>query len=209
MYVFLYFILVKIDYPSSLTFPYIVRDTMELSAFQYIAKKNINDTLSYYKHLVFIKIDGCEDDDVDKVYIKMSSDGKGGHKSLSIMMPIDDLAKNTNLQKYYEMSRVAIGKPNLDPNYYSSEDPEKCQAESDYIFIDTIYITEGTDYIYAKKGNTYNSFNLEELKKMKVASVGKIAEFNTDYIAKFCGVSGVSEVGESGEADERVCRFRG
>lgn len=179
---------------------------MELSAFQYIAKKNINDTLSYYKHLVFIKIDGGEDGG-DKVYIKMSSDGKGGHKSLSIMMPIEDLAKNTNLQKYYEISRVAIGKPNLDPNYYSSEDPEKCQAESDYIFIDTIYITEGTDYIYAKKGNTYNSFNLEELKKMKVASVGKIAEFNTDYIAKFCENNGVSESSESGEADERFANF--
>lgn len=159
---------------------------MELSAFQYVAKKNINNTLSYYKHLVFIKIYGY--DGVDKVYIEMSSDGKGGHKSLGIMMPIDDLVKNTNLQKYYEMSLVAIGKPNIDPNYYGSEDPEKCQAESDYIFIDTIYITEGTDYIYAKKGNTYNSFNLEALKKMKVASAAEIAEFNTDYDAKFGGV---------------------
>lgn len=178
-----------VDIPSDTPFYFATpHDTMELSAFQYVAKKNINNTLSYYKHLVFIKIDG---DDGEKVYIKMSSDGEGGHKSLGIMMPIDDLAKNTNLQKYYEMSRVAIGKPNLDPNYYSSEDPEKCQAESDYIFIDTIYITEGTNYIYAKKGNTYNSFNLEALKTMKVASVGKIAEFNTDYIAKF------------GEADER------
>jgi hypothetical protein len=165
---------------------------MEFSAVQYIAKKNINDTLSYYKQLVFVKIDdeggGDGNNDNAKVYIEMSSNGKGGHKGLSIMMPFDDLVKNTSVKAYYEMSRVAIGKPNLDPKYYGSEDPEKCQADSDYLFIDTIYIIEGVNYMEAKKGNTYNSFNrkaLKELYGLNVASAAEIAEFNANYDAKF------------------------
>ena len=163
---------------------------MEFSAVQYIAKKNMNDTLSYYKQLVFVKIDGSDEDgdSGSKVYIEMSSNGKGGHKGLSIMMPFDDLVKNTSVKAYYEMSRVAIGKPNLDPKYYGSdgsEDPEKCQAVSDYLFIDTIYIIEGLNYMEAKKGNTYNSFNRKALKKLKVADAAEIAEFNANYDAKF------------------------
>lgn len=166
---------------------------MEFSAVQYIAKKNIGDWLSYYKHLVFVKIDDSDEDGDggSKVYIEMSSNGKGGHKGLSIMMPFDDLVKNTSVKAYYEMSRVAIGKPNLDPKYYGSdgsdgsEDPEKCQAVSDYLFIDTIYIIEGVNYMEAKKGNTYNSFNRKALKKLKVADAAEIAEFNTNYDAKF------------------------
>jgi hypothetical protein len=161
---------------------------MEFSAVQYIAKKNINDTLSYYKQLVFVKIDGCDGCGSSKVYIELSSNGKGGHKGLSIMMPFDDLVKNTSVKAYYEMSRVAIGKPNLDPKYYGSEDPEKCQSESDYLFIDTIYIIEGVNYMEAKKGNTYNSFNskaLKELYVLNVASAAEIAEFNANYDAKF------------------------
>lgn len=157
---------------------------MEFSAVQYIAKKNIGDWLSYYKHLVFVKI-GDEGSEDSKVYIEMSSNGKGGHKGLSIMMPFDDLVKNTSVKAYYEMSRVAIGKPNLDPKYYGSEDPEKCQADSDYLFIDTMYIIEGVNYMEAKKGNTYNSFNRKALKKLKVASAAEIAEFNANYDAKF------------------------
>ena len=163
---------------------------MEFSAVQYIAKKNIGDWLSYYKHLVFVNIDGSDEDgdSGSKVYIEMSSNGKGGHKGLSIMMPFDDLVKNTSVKAYYEMSRVAIGKPNLDPKYYGSdgiEDPEKCQAVSDYLFIDTIYIIEGVNYMEAKKGNTYNSFNRKALKKLKVADAAEIAEFNANYDAKF------------------------
>lgn len=169
---------------------------MEFSAVQYIAKKNMNDTLSYYKQLVFVKIDDSDEDGDggSKVYIEMSSNGKGGHKGLSIMMPFDDLVKNTSVKAYYEMSRVAIGKPNLDPKYYGSdgsdgsdgsEDPEKCQAVSDYLFIDTIYIIEGVNYMEAKKGNTYNSFNRKALKKLKVADAAEIAEFNANYDAKF------------------------
>ena len=163
---------------------------MEFSAVQYIANKNIGDWLSYYKHLVFVKIDGegggDGNNDGTKVYIEMSSNGKGGHKGLSIMMSFDDLVKNTNVKAYYDMSRVAIGKPNLDPKYYGgNEDPEKCQTESDDIFIDTIYIIEGVNYIHAKKGNTYNSFNRKELKEMNVASAAEIAEFNANYDAKF------------------------
>ena len=160
---------------------------MEFSAVQYIANKNIGDWLSYYKHLVFVKIDGSDEDgdSGSKVYIEMSSNGKGGHKGLSIMMPFDDLVKNTSVKAYYEMSRVAIGKPNLDPKYYGSEDPEKCQADSDYLFIDTMYIIEGVNYMEAKKGNTYNSFNRKALKKLKVADAAEIAEFNANYDAKF------------------------
>ena len=96
---------------------------MEFSAVQYIAKKNIGDWLSYYKQLVFVKIDDSDEDgdSGSKVYIEMSSNGKGGHKGLSIMMPFDDLVKNTSVKAYYEMSRVAIGKPNLDPKYYGSD----------------------------------------------------------------------------------------
>ena len=158
---------------------------MEFSAVQYIAKKNIGDWLSYYKQLVFVKIEGCEGSGSSKVYIEMSSNGKGGHKGLSIMMPFDDLVKNTSVNAYYEMSRVAIGKPNLDPKYYGSEDPEKCQAESDYLFIDTMYIIEGINYMEAKKGNTYNSFNRKALKELNVASAAEIAEFNANYVVKF------------------------
>lgn len=162
---------------------------MEFSAVQYIANKNIGDWLSYYKHLVFVKIDGegggDGNNDGTKVYIEMSSNGKGGHKGLSIMMSFDDLVKNTNVKAYYDMSRVAIGKPNLDPKYYGSEDPEKCQADSDYLFIDTMYIIEGVNYMEAKKGNTYNSFNRKALKKLKVADAAEIAEFNANYDAKF------------------------
>ena len=160
---------------------------MEFSAVQYIANKNIGDWLSYYKHLVFVKIDGSDEDgdSGSKVYIEMSSNGKGGHKGLSIMMPFDDLVKNTSVNAYYEMSRVAIGKPNLDPKYYGSEDPEKCQADSDYLFIDTMYIIEGVNYMEAKKGNTYNSFNRKALKELNVESAAEIAEFNANYDAKF------------------------
>ena len=157
---------------------------MEFSAVQYIAKKNIGDWLSYYKQLVFVKIDD-EGGEGSKVYIEMSSNGKGGHKGLSIMMPFDDLVKNTSVNAYYEMSRVAIGKPNLDPKYYGSEDPEKCQADSDYLFIDTMYIIEGINYMEAKKGNTYNSFNRKALKELNVASAAEIAKFNANYDAKF------------------------
>jgi hypothetical protein len=161
---------------------------MEFSAVQYIAKKNINDTLSYYKQLVFVKIDGCDGCGSSKVYIELSSNGKGGHKGLSIMMPFDDLVKNTSVKAYYEMSRVAIGKPNLDPKYYGGGDREKCQSESDNLCIDTIYIIEGVNYMEAKKGNTYNSFNskaLKELYVLNVASAAEIAEFNANYDAKF------------------------
>jgi len=150
---------------------------------------------SRFKDIVFIKFD----DGSNKVYIEATILGVGGGNA--IYMPYDLLMRHRYLKHYYELSRKAIGKPNLDADYYGSEDPEKCKANAvnanyifvdiiqgyiphtpyfPYIFVDTMYIIEdiATNTIEAKKGNSYRSFNLEKMKNADVATCAEIMEFN-------------------------------
>jgi hypothetical protein len=132
---------------------------------------------SRFKDIVFIKFD----DGSNKVYIEATILGVGGGNA--IYMPYDLLMRHKYLKHYYELSRKAIGKPNLDADYYGSEDPEKCKANAanaNYIFVDTMYIIEdiATNTIEAKKGNSYRSFNLEKMKNADVATCAEIMEFN-------------------------------
>ena len=94
--------------------------------------------------------------------------------------------KNEYLKTYYELSRVAIGKPNIDNDYYGSNDPNyvptKYEKNSE-MYVDTIYIVEDdlTHTKVAKKGNTHQSINLKRLKKMSVSTDAKIEEFFSKY----------------------------
>jgi hypothetical protein len=98
--------------------------------------------------------------------------------------------KHEQLKIYYELSLVAIGKPNIDPNYYGSKNPDYIpkKYENDYdIYIDTIYIVKDvlTHKQEAKKGNCYQAINLKKLKNMKVSTDAKIEEFFTNYNIKY------------------------
>ena len=97
---------------------------MELSVFTYKTSKSIPFNMpSRFKDIVFIKFDG-------KVYIEATIVGVGGGNT--IYMPYDLLMRHRYLKHYYELSRKAIGKPNLDADYYGSEDPEKCKAKCEH-----------------------------------------------------------------------------
>jgi len=164
---------------------------MELSVFTYKTSKSIPFNMpSRFKDIVFIKFDdddgGC---DSGKVYIEATIVGVGGGNT--IYMPYDLLMRHRYLKHYYELSRKAIGKPNLDADYYGSEDPEKCKANANsditYVFVDTMYIIEdvATNTIEAKKGNSYRSFNLEKMRNAEVATVDEIMEFNAIFKERY------------------------
>ena len=98
--------------------------------------------------------------------------------------------KHEQLKIYYKLSLVAIGKPNKDPHYYGSTNtdyvPKKYEINYD-MYIDTIYIVEDalTHKQIAKKGNCFQSINLEKLKKMNVSTDAKIEEFFKNYNNKY------------------------
>jgi hypothetical protein len=99
-------------------------------------------------------------------------------------MPFDELMKNKYAKKCYELSRVAIGKPNIDPDYYESDDDDYVPNPNNpvgykYQYIDTLYIIEDalTNVKVAKKGNTYQTITIEMLESMKVSTEDEIEDF--------------------------------
>lgn len=147
---------------------------MEVSGFIVMTKDFTHKRTTYYKSMLFAKFD-------DKVYIEVFN-----YNWFSVILPYSDLMKNECLKTYYELSLAAIGKPNLDKDYYGSDDPNyvpKKYEKNNSIYVDTIYIVE--DYLthiqVAKKGNTHQTISLKWLKKMKVSTEAKIEEFFLKY----------------------------
>lgn len=129
---------------------------------------------SYYKSMLFIRFE-------DKVYIEVFN-----YNWFSVILSYSNLMKNNYLKTYYELSRVAIGKPNLDKDYYGSDDPNyvpKKYEKNNSIYVDTIYIVEDvlTHIQVAKKGNTHQTISTKWLKNMKVSTDAKIEEFFLKY----------------------------
>jgi len=112
-----------------------------------------------------------------------------GFNSIGVgaIMSYDEFMKNKYFTKYYELSRAAIGKPNLDKNYYGSEDPNyipKIQEPPYYgMYIDAVYIVEDdmTKNKEAIKGNSYQIINLKKLKNKGVSTEGDLEKFNETY----------------------------
>ena len=153
---------------------------MELSVFIYISKDFNFRMTQYYNEIVFVKFG-------KKVYIEITEGDEMNAPAtengmMDIIMPFDELMKNKYLKKYYELSLMAIGKPNIDANYYNND----MNILKNHYLIDAIYIVEDafTKIKVAKKGNIYRHFNLSKLKKMKV-DADSIEEFNTAYNEKF------------------------
>jgi len=150
--------------------------SVEMSIFSYVSKTYVNE-------IIFIKLG-------NKVYIEIEITDNDSLTSedrmMDILMPFDELMKNKYLKKYYELSLMAIGKPNIDPKY---TDPEYYKNDDHHIYyhlIDTIFIVENDDKtMVAKKGNSYRHFNLDKLRKKRVADAGSIAAFNTNYYDRF------------------------
>ena len=150
--------------------------SVEMSIFSYVSKTYVNE-------IIFIKLG-------NKVYIEIEITDNDSLTSedrmMEILMPFDELMKNKYLKKYYELSLMAIGKPNIDPKY---TDPEYYKNDDHHIYyhlIDTIFIVENDDKtMVAKKGNRYHHFNLDKLRKKRVADAGSIAAFNTNYYDRF------------------------
>ena len=157
----------------------IKEETMELSGFTIMSKDFKNGRATYFKNLIFIKFD-------NKVYIEVSNS-----VSLFVILSFDELMKHEQLKIYYKLSLVAIGKPNIDPHYYGSKNPDyvpKKYKLDDYdIYIDTIYIVKDalTGVQEAKKGNCYQAINLKKLKNLEVSTKTKIEEFFTNYNNKY------------------------
>jgi hypothetical protein len=151
---------------------------MEVSGFLILSQDFVNNRSKYYKNLVFAKFD-------NKVYIQVFN-----CVSWSVIINYEDLMKNEYLKTYYELSRAAIGKPNIDKEYYCGVDPNYVPTKyekNDGMFVDTIYIVEDalTHVQEAKKGNTHQSLDLKWLRKMKVSTDAKIKEFFENYNKKY------------------------
>lgn len=140
---------------------------METSVFTYIAKDFKNDDPVYFKEIIFVK---CG----KKVYVEITcgvdmEDVADGLDMgiMDIVMPFDVLMKHKHLKAYYDLSLVS-----MNMNY------------------DTIYIIEDslTNEKVAKRGKSCHTFNLDKMKKTKVASDANIAEFLTNYKAKYGSV---------------------
>jgi hypothetical protein len=145
---------------------------MELSAFTLIGKNFTTGQMTYFYETIFITFE-------NKVCIQES-----GSAYDAILMPFDELMKNKYAKKCYELSRVAIGKPNIDPGYYESDDDDYVPNPNNpigykYQYIDTLYIIEDvlTNVKVAKKGNTYQTINIEMLESMKVSTEDEIEDF--------------------------------
>jgi hypothetical protein len=150
--------------------------SVEMSIFSYVSKTYVNE-------IIFIKLG-------NKVYIEIEITDNDSLTSedrmMEILMPFDELMKNKYLKKYYELSLMAIGKPNIDPKYTDPEYYKNDDHQKYYHLIDTIFIVENDDKtMVAKKGNSYRHFNLDKLRKKRVANAGSIAAFNTNYYDRF------------------------
>jgi len=145
---------------------------MELSAFTLIGKNFTTGQMTYFSETIFITFE-------NKICIQ---DSESAHDA--ILMPFNELMKNKYAKKCYELSRVAIGKPNIDPDYYESDDDDYLPNPNNpvgykYQYIDTLYIIEDalTNVKVAKKGNTYQTINIELLESMKVSAEDEIKDF--------------------------------
>ena len=137
-----------------------------------------NGMTIYFKHMLFAKYD-------NKVYIEVSN-----ALPMTVIISFDELMKHEQLKTYYELSLASLGKPNIDPAYYASSDPNYVpkKYEKNYdMYVDTIYIIENVlqSTREAKKGNTYHTINLDKLKKMNVSTDAKKEEFFKDYQNKY------------------------
>jgi hypothetical protein len=151
---------------------------MQLSGFTTMTKNFKNGKPTYFKSLIFIKFD-------NKVYIEVSNAGIS-----SVIISFDELMKHEQLKIYYKLSLVAIGKPNNDPRYFGSANPDYVpkKYEINYdMYIDTIYIVKDalTRNLEAKKGNCYISINLQKLKKMNISTDAMKEEFFNKYNSKY------------------------
>ena len=150
---------------------------MELSGFTDMSYDFKYKRTTYFKNMIFIKFD-------NKVYMEFSGVNSIG---VSAIMSYEEFIKNKNFKMYYELSLTAIGKPNLDENYYGSDDPDYIpkRYEKPYygMYIDTVYIIEDelTKIKEVKKGNSYHSINLKKLKKKGVSSKKELEKFNETY----------------------------
>jgi hypothetical protein len=145
---------------------------MELSAFTLIGKNFTTGQMTYFSETIFITFE-------NKICIQ---DSEYAHDA--ILMHFDELMKNEYAKKCYELSRVAIGKPNIDPDYYESDDDDYVPNPNNpvgykYQYIDTLYIIEDalTNVKIAKKGNTYQTITIEMLESMKVSTEDEIEDF--------------------------------
>ena len=157
------------------------KDAVEISIFTYISKDFNFRTTAYYNEMIFVNLGN------NKVYIEIIEGDEQDapvNEMLDIIMPFDELMKNKYLKKYYELSLMAIGKPNIDTNYYITD---VGKLNKNYHLIDTLYIVEDplTKIKIAKKGNRVRHFNLAMLKKMTVADSYSIEEFNYEYNTRF------------------------
>jgi len=165
--------------PNKPKVPVADKNAVELSVFTYISKDINFRRTAYYNEMIFVKLG-------NKVYIEISEGDEQNapvNEMLDILMPFDELMKNKYLKKYYELSRMAIGKQNIDTNYYR----ENVNIKRNYHLIDTLYIVEDplTKIKFAKKGNSYRHFNLAKLKKITVADAYSIEEFNNEYNIRY------------------------
>jgi hypothetical protein len=153
----------------------------EISIFAYISKDFNFRRTAYYNEMIFVNLGN------NNVYVEIiERDGQDApiNEILDIIMPLDELMKNKYLKKYYELSLMAIGKPNIDANYYIKGEGN---LKNNYHLIDTLYIVEDplTKNMFAKKGNKVRHFNLTQLKKMKAANAYSIEEFNEEYNIRY------------------------
>ena len=177
-----------------------IKPTMELTVFAYYSTSTVMPSYpSRFKEIVFVKLDD------EKVYIEATILGTG--ETTNIYMSYELLMRHRYLKPYYDLSRKAIGMPNLDVKYYGYEDPEKCKndvKDASYIFVDTMYIVEdvATNTIEAKKGNSYRSFDLEKMKKEIVSQGVDIMEFDRIFNNKM-----LYDRDEYEDFDERIATY--
>jgi hypothetical protein len=147
---------------------------MEMSGLIVMTKDFTNKRTTYYKSMLFIRFE-------DKVFIEVFN-----YNWFSVVLSYSDLMKNECLKTYYELSRAAIGKPNLDKDYYGCDDPNyvpKKYEKNNSVYVDTIYIVEDdlTHIQVAKKGNTHQTISPKWLKIMKISTDAMIEEFFLKY----------------------------
>jgi hypothetical protein len=171
---------------------------MQSSVFTYVTKDYKRNGSTSVKVILFVKLD------VDKVFVKASSPGKG--MWIDIVMSYDELMKHKYLKAYYELSLKAIGKPSLDSEY-GVLGPKDSDA------IDAMYIVEDilTKEKIAIKGESYHTnyscysrqyyedLSDEEGNDVETAETtdAELAAFNTAYDAKF----------DESDFDERIAIY--
>ena len=151
---------------------------MELSGFTVMTKDFQHSRVSDFKHLLFAKFD-------NKVYVEVHD-----YASISVILPFEELMNHEQLRVCYEMSLYAVGKPNIDPAYYGSDDPNYVPEmyEKNYnVYVDTSYIVKDSlSGVYeAKKGNTSHTINIKKLMKMKVSTDAMKEEFFNKYNRRY------------------------